>query len=267
MTRPSSPPGLLRSDVQDRIGPTRSSGSDHAGGLPWDGLVALSQWSWLLSQATRRLWHRARRGLADRRPWNSTATSGRSSRTGVTSATARRRQRKANLRLDQESSSKSVRDGRRAIAPGDLDASELYRRITAEDDSERMPPVKSGKTLSAAEIERIGRWIAEGAKWQPHWAFIVPKSPPAPHVRGLRLGPQPDRRVHPGPPRTRGAAPASEAERGILIRRVTLDLTGLPPTRAEILAFENDAGPNAYEKVVDRLLGSPASVSGWPADG
>ena len=64
-----------------------------------------------------------------------------------------------------------------------------------------------------------------------------------------------------------GLAPASEAERGILIRRVTLDLTGLPPTRAEILAFENDAGPDAYEKVVDRLLGSPASVSGWPADG
>ena len=91
--------------------------------------------------------------------------------------------RKANLRLDQESSAKSDRDGRRAIAPGDLDASELYRRITAEDDSERMPPVKSGKTLSAAEIERIGRWITEGAKWQPHWAFIAPKSPPTPQVR------------------------------------------------------------------------------------
>ena len=91
--------------------------------------------------------------------------------------------RKANLRLDQESSSKSVRDGRRAIVPGDLDASELYRRITAEDDSERMPPVKSGKTFSAAEIERIGRWITEGAKWQPHWAFIAPESPPTPHVR------------------------------------------------------------------------------------
>ena len=166
--------------------------------------------------------------------------------------------RKANLRLDQESSSKSVRDGRRAIAPGDLEASELYQRITAEDDSERMPPVKSGKTLSAAEIERIGRWITEGAKWQPHWAFIAPKSPPTPQVRDQDWPRNPIDAFHPGPPRTRGAGAGPEAERGILIRRVTLDLTGLPPTRAEILAFENDAGPNAYEKVVDRLLGSPA---------
>jgi Protein of unknown function (DUF1553)/Protein of unknown function (DUF1549)/Concanavalin A-like lectin/glucanases superfamily/Planctomycete cytochrome C len=166
--------------------------------------------------------------------------------------------RKANLRLDQESSSKSVRDGRRAIAPGDLDASELYRRITAEDDSDRMPPVKSGKTLSAAEVERIGRWITEGAKWQPHWAFIAPKRPPAPHVRGQGWVRNPIDAFILARLETEGLAPASEAERGILIRRVFLDLTGLPPSRVEVLAFENDAGPNAYEKVVDRLLGSPA---------
>ena len=166
--------------------------------------------------------------------------------------------RKANLRLDQESSSKSVRDGRRAIAPGDLDASELYQRITAEDVSERMPPVKSGKTLSAGEIERIRRWITEGAKWQPHWAFIVPKSPRAPRVQGRDWLRNPIDAFILARLETEGLAPASETERGILIRRVTLDLTGLPPTRAEIRAFENDNGPDAYEKVVDRLLGSPA---------
>jgi len=166
--------------------------------------------------------------------------------------------RKAHLRLDQESPAKAIHDGRRAIAPGDLEASELYQRITAEDDSERMPPVKSGKTLTAAEIERIGRWIAEGAKWQPHWAFIAPKIPPTPQVSHQDWPRNPIDAFILARLEREGLAPAPEAERGILIRRVTLDLTGLPPTRAEVMAFENDAGPNAYEKVVDRLLGSPA---------
>ncbi len=166
--------------------------------------------------------------------------------------------RKANLRLDQESSAKSGRDGRRAIVPGDLDASELYRRITAEDDSERMPPVKSGKAVSAAEIERIGRWITEGAKWQPHWALVAPKCPPTPVLRRQDWTRNPIDAFVLARLESEGLAPAPEAERGTLIRRVTLDLTGLPPTRAEILAFENDASPNAYEKAVDRLLGSPA---------
>ena len=118
-----------------------------------------------------------------------------------------------------------------------------------------MPPLKSGKTLSAAEIERIGRWITAGAKWQPHWAFIAPKRPPTPHVRDQHWARNPIDGFILARLESEGLAPAPEAERGILIRRVTLDLTGLPPTLAEILAFENDAGPNAYEKVVDRLLG------------
>jgi len=166
--------------------------------------------------------------------------------------------RKADLRLDQESSAKAGRDGRRAIVPGDLEASELYQRITAEDVSERMPPVKSGKTLSAAQIDRIGRWIAEGAKWQPHWAFIPPRRPPIPHVRHQDRVRSPIDAFILARLEREGLAPSPEAERGILIRRVTLDLTGLPPTGAESLAFEDDAGPNAYERVVDRLLSSPA---------
>jgi len=165
--------------------------------------------------------------------------------------------RKANLRLDQDSPAKADRDGGRAIVPGDLEASELYQRITAEDVSERMPPSKSGKTLSAAQIDRIGRWISEGAKWQSHWAFIPPRRPQVPHVRHQDRARNPIDAFILARLEREGLAPASEAERGILIRRVTLDLAGLPPTRAEIFAFENDVGPNAYERVVDRLLSSP----------
>jgi len=165
--------------------------------------------------------------------------------------------RKANLRLDQEASVRADRDGGRAIVPGDLEASELYQRITAEDVSERMPPAKSGKTLSAGQIDRIRRWIAQGARWQSHWAFIAPQSPPIPHVRDQDHVRNPIDAFILARLEREGLAPSPAAERGILIRRVTLDLTGLPPTRAEILAFENDTSPSAYERVVDRLLGSP----------
>jgi hypothetical protein len=165
--------------------------------------------------------------------------------------------RKAGLRLDQESSAKADRDGSRAIVPGDLEASELYQRITAENDSERMPPAKSGKTLSADQIDRIRRWIAQGATWQPHWSFIAPKRPPIPNVRDRDRVRNPIDSFLLDRLERAGLAPSRAAERGILIRRITLDLTGLPPTRREILAFETDESPSAYEKVVDRLLGSP----------
>ena len=112
--------------------------------------------------------------------------------------------RKADLRLDLESSAKADRDGRRAIVPGDLDASELYRRITAEDADERMPPPKSGKSAHRAEIETLRRWIDEGRRWQPHWSFIPPQRPPIPRVEPTGVGPQPDRRLRPGPARARG---------------------------------------------------------------
>ncbi len=92
--------------------------------------------------------------------------------------------RKADLRLDDEASAKGERDsGGHAIVPGDLKSSELYRRITAKDAGERMPPAKSGKSLSGAEIEALGRWISRGAKWQQHWSFIPPTRPAVPAVR------------------------------------------------------------------------------------
>ena len=165
--------------------------------------------------------------------------------------------RKADLRLDQESSAMADRDGARAIVPGESKSSELYRRITAADVVERMPPAKSGKSLSTVEIEKLGRWINEGAKWQLHGSFIPPAEPRVPRVRGRDRVCNPIDAFIQARLEHEGLVPAAEAERGILIRRVTLDLTGLPPTAAEIDAFERDKSPNAYEKVVDRLLASP----------
>src|SRR5262245_52557240 len=142
--------------------------------------------------------------------------------------------RKAGLRLDLESSARADRDGRRAIIPGDSAASELYRRITAEDADERMPPPKSGKGLTAPQIETLRRWIAEGARWQPHWAFIPPERPPLPRVGGAGWVRNPIDAFVLTRLAREGLSPAPEAERGVLLRRVTLDLSGLPPTLAEL---------------------------------
>jgi hypothetical protein len=159
--------------------------------------------------------------------------------------------RKAGLRLDTEEGAAKV------LAPGDPAKSELFRRITAHDDGERMPPPKSGRTLTPAQIETLRRWITDGAKWQKHWSFLPPARPTLPAVRNpawVRNGI--DRFVLARLERA-GLAPSPEADRTTLLRRVTLDLTGLPPTPAEVDAFLADPSPAAYEKAVDRLLASP----------
>ena len=166
--------------------------------------------------------------------------------------------RKADLRLDlgivgQGRSRRPPRD-----RPGRPEASELYRRITAADADERMPPAEVRQVPHTRPRSRcIRRWIAEGAKWQPHWAFIPPQRPADPRGRTTGVGPQPDRRLRPGPPGARRARAVARGRRGILIRRVTLDLTGLPPTLAEDRCLRARPAPDAYEKVVDRLLASP----------
>jgi Protein of unknown function (DUF1553)/Protein of unknown function (DUF1549)/Planctomycete cytochrome C/Concanavalin A-like lectin/glucanases superfamily len=185
--------------------------------------------------------------------------------------------RKADLRLDTEEGAAKV------LTPGDPAKSELFRRITAHDDKERMPPAKSGRTLTSEQIDTLKRWIAEGAKWQKHWSFLPPVRSPLPTVKNAawpRNGI--DRFILARLDRD-GLAPSPEAERTTLLRRVTLDLTGLPPTPQEVDAFLADTSPNAYEKVVDRLLASPrfgetlaarwldaaryADTSGYQSDG
>jgi hypothetical protein len=165
---------------------------------------------------------------------------------------------KIRLRLDSESGIKAdLGRGRRAVVPGHPEQSELVRRITAEDDLMRMPPVDSGRTLTEREKKLLVEWIKEGANWEKHWAFVSPVKAQLPKVKN---GSWPvnaiDHFVLEQLER-KGLGPSPEADRATVLRRLSLDLTGLPPTPKEIDDFLNDKSPNAYEKVVDRLLASP----------
>jgi hypothetical protein len=161
--------------------------------------------------------------------------------------------RKGGLRLDLEAEAKKS-----AIVPGDVDASELIRRITTADPDDRMPPAEAEKApFTEAEIARLKAWISEGAPWAQHWAFVAPVRPEAPAIPDPALARNEIDHFVQARLATEGLAPAPEADRIALIRRVTFDLTGLPPTLDEIDAFINDTSPEAYEKVVDRLLASP----------
>ncbi len=192
-------------------------------------------------------------------------------------------QRKADLRLDTEAGAFADLGGHRAIVAGDVDKSELFQRLIADDEGERMPPVKSGKRLTKSQIELIRRWIAQGAQWQKHWAFLPPVAAVPPNVENqARVRNAIDAFVLARLERE-GLSPAPEADKATLIRRLSLDLTGLPPTPAESDAFLVDESPGAYEKVVDRLLNSPrfgermavrwldgaryADTSGYQSDG
>ncbi len=160
--------------------------------------------------------------------------------------------RKSKVRFDLESGVKS------AVAPGEPGRSELYRRITTENKALRMPPAYAGhEKLSNSEIQLIRTWIEQGAKWQTHWSLIPPVAPAQPSVKQADW------------PRNAidyfilhrleraEMKPSREAGQATLLRRVTLDLTGLPPTPEEVDAFLKDKSASAYEKVVDRLLASP----------
>jgi len=161
--------------------------------------------------------------------------------------------RKSGLRLDlRDESLKPAKSGAVAIVPGDPAKSELVARITASDPEDLMPPPKSHKELSPAQIEMLRKWIADGAVYQKHWAF-------EPLVKAI-----PDGTSSANPIdafvadklREHGMRFSPEASPETLLRRVTLDLTGLPPTLEEMRAYQADPSPRAYERVVDRLLGS-----------
>jgi hypothetical protein len=165
--------------------------------------------------------------------------------------------RKIKLRLDSEAGMSADLGGRRAVTPGQPEQSELIKRITTDNKGLRMPPAYSGFKLSEREIELLKTWVAEGAQWQKHWSWIPPKRPPLPEVKNAAWTRNPIDHFVLARLEREGLSPSPEAGRTALIRRVTLDLTGLPPTPAEVDAFVNDRSPNAYEKVVDRLLASP----------
>jgi hypothetical protein len=166
---------------------------------------------------------------------------------------------KAGLRLDiQKAAYDPIPEdkNKRAIVPGNPRKSELFRRITSTDVDYRMPPKASHKTLSPRDIAVIERWIKQGAKYKQHWAYIPPKVVRPERTPWDKQAANPiDRYVYARLDKA-GLAPSPEADRETLINRVTLDLTGLPPTLAEVDAFVADKSPDAYEKLVDRLLNS-----------
>ena len=161
-------------------------------------------------------------------------------------------QRTTKFRFDQEDGAKSV------IVAGDAAASKLIQRITSDDPATRMPPAYEGRDkLSPGEIETLRRWVEQGAKWEAHWSFIAPKRPELPSIKDRSWPSNPIDSFVLARLEREGLHPSLEADRRTLIRRVSLDLTGLPPTPAEVDAFLGDASPDAWEHVVDRLLASP----------
>ncbi|MFN6201058.1 MAG: DUF1549 domain-containing protein, partial [Acidobacteriota bacterium] len=164
--------------------------------------------------------------------------------------------RQAGLRLDvRDEAMRKTRSGIIPIVPGKPEESEVVRRIFSDEPAEVMPPEEAHKTLTARQKELIKRWIAEGAVYEGHWAY-QPIVRPAVPTGGSRVNNPIDRFIQ-SRLASESMTPAPEADRRTLIRRVTLDLTGIPPTPAEIAAFVDDRSPDAYARVVDRLLASP----------
>ncbi len=165
---------------------------------------------------------------------------------------------KGKLRLDQlESATHPAKSGEIAVVPGDAGRSELIKRVLSADPDEVMPPPKTKKKLTTAQVDTLRRWIESGGRYDTHWAFEAPRRPATPAVKEAKavrndidafvLAKLEQEKLKLSP----------EADRVTLIRRVSLDLTGLPPTPAEVDAFVADKSPDAYEKVVQRLLQSP----------
>ena len=169
--------------------------------------------------------------------------------------------READLRLDVPTGEQGPfhpRDGHHVIKPGDPDASEIWSRLTTDDSSLQMPPSDSGKKpLTAAQKDLVRQWISQGAPYDEFWAFVPPRPQTAPSVRDVGwLAGRIDRFVLASLEKKQ-LKPQPRTDQRTLIRRVTFDLTGLPPTRDEIHRFEKDDSPDAYRKLVDRLLDTP----------
>jgi mono/diheme cytochrome c family protein len=195
-------------------------------------------------------------------------------------------QRKAKLRLDQRDSAVPVRRrGKAAVVPGNPDNSQLIERIASDDDTFRMPPPETGHELTREQIDTLKRWVQQGAPYAPHWAYVKPQWPSIPSFNrepqasaspgalpsGSRLN-EPRPSAWPRNPIDHfvlaellkaGLAPNEEADKYTLLRRVSLDLRGLPPSPEEVAAFEKDTSPDAYEKAVDRFLKDTAYGERW----
>lgn len=164
--------------------------------------------------------------------------------------------RKAELRLDTREGIFGHDKAEGVVKPGSLEDSELLRRILSTEKDEVMPPPDANKTLKPEQVELVKRWISEGAPFKGHWAFEPPVKPAEPAVASDWVKNPIDKFILAELTKN-GLKPNATATKEALIRRLTLDLTGLPPTPAEVDAFLSDASPNAYDKLVDRLINSP----------
>src|SRR5262245_9780116 len=172
--------------------------------------------------------------------------------------------RKVGLRFDQRAVALAKsKSGETPIVPGKPDESELIRRINADDESEVMPPPATKKPLSEAQKAILKQWIAEGAEYKDHWAFVAPKQAELPKVRQADWPKSAIDSFVLARLEAAGLKPSAAADKYTLVRRVYLDLIGLPPTPAEADAFVNDPAPDAYEKLVDGLLDSPHYGERW----
>jgi len=170
--------------------------------------------------------------------------------------------RQAGLRLDMpESAFKALKDDPNAhvLVPGSPAMSELFRRVSTDDTAEMMPPVNSNlKRLTPHEVDLIRKWIKQGAKFEKHWAFVAPKAPPVPEVKDKAWPKNQVDNFILHKQEQYGLTPNPEADKERLLKRVSFDLTGLPPTLDVMDRFLADKSPNAYEKIVDELMKNPA---------
>ena len=165
--------------------------------------------------------------------------------------------RKANLRLDEREGALAARSNGTPVVPGKPDESLLYKRITDAVAARRMPPLSSHKTLNDEQKDTIRRWIEQGAEWKAHWAFVTPVRPALPDVSNRNWVRNPIDRFVLAKIEASGLAPNAEADRSALVRRLSLDLTGLPPRPEDVSAFVADTSSDAYAKLVNKFLSSP----------
>ena len=165
----------------------------------------------------------------------------------------------------REEATRAGDSGRITIKPGDPAGSELIARISSNDLKKRMPPADHAAALTPAQVDLFRRWIKEGAKWSEHWAFVPPKAPAVPSPAAATAARSPIDRFVLARLEKEKLSPAKEETPALLLRRLSLDLTGLPPTPAEVDAFVADPQPGAYERQVDRLLASPHFGERWAA--
>ena len=176
---------------------------------------------------------------------------------------AERKGGKDGLRFDTADGLFADLGGRVPVVPGKPDAGELIKRVTSTDPDEIMPPRGHGKPLTSREVDLLKAWILKGAKFSQHWSYTVPVRPPLPAVKDVAWPKNEIDRFILARLEREGLKPTVEADRYALIRRVSLDLIGLPPSIQEVDAFVNDTDPQAYEKLVDRILAKPAFGEHW----